>query len=321
MKADHARQMAKFKQNSLVTASEKDLRTAMYGTNTEALRLEGREESEDATARWPPKQSRQVDDIVSQVEAHLNRQVEVIYDLRRIQQGGYQEPAPEPAVQGHALQSSVGGGHASSVNGSNAMSRQPSHAGSQQSGFMMGDSDIDMGGTAAGLLDQMHTGASSHSTPQPPMSAAPSNVATPANLNIPSPHPPPPQTGASIQQNADIKMDGTDTGTGDWVVVPKGGGSPDQNVDNTSVGGPPKPAGPSKQVSAAGTPAGYNGDNNDFSSLEDLNSAGDALAGFSGTPGGMSEGLDLNMEDSAFGDAFHGVDTQGGGGTPADSNM
>ncbi|KAI1133674.1 hypothetical protein F5Y10DRAFT_228323 [Nemania abortiva] len=333
MKAEHAKQMAKFKQNSLITTSEKELRTAVDDASTEFLRLDSKEEADDSSSRWPPKHHKKVDDIVSQVEAHLNRRAEVIHDLKRIQQGGYQEPIPEPTAQINVLQATMGTGPVPSANGSNAMSRQPSHAGSQQSGFMMGDSDIDMGGTAAGLLDQMHTGASSHSTPQPSMSAAPSNAATPANLNFPSPHSLSHQQGFSTSQNADVKMDGMDTAagtapdhglnTGDWVVVPKGGITPDGNTDAGSTTGPPRAMGPSsKQPSAVGTPSvGFNGDHNDFSSLEDLNSAGDALAGFSGTPGGMSEGLDLNMEDSAFGDAFHGVDTQGGGGTPADNNM
>ncbi|KAK5628466.1 hypothetical protein RRF57_004181 [Xylaria bambusicola] len=332
MKTDHAKQMAKFKQNSLITLSEKELRTAVDDISAETVRLESKEEIEEGSNRWPSKHHKKVDEIVSQVEAHLSRRAEVIHDLRRIHQGGYQEPTPEPVIQGNILPASIGEGPASAANGSNAMSRQPSHAGSQQSGFMMGDSDIDMGGTAAGLLDQMHTSASSHSTPQPPMSAVASNAATPANLNIPSPHPPPShQQGISSNQNVDIKMDGTDvvagadhgSSTGDWVVVPKGGVTPDGNTDANSTTGAPKAVGPpSKQPSAVGTPSvGFNGDHNDFSSLEDLNSAGDALAGFSGTPGGMSEGLDLNMEDSAFGDAFHGVDTQGGGDTPADTNM
>lgn len=333
MKADHAKKMAKFRQNSLITTSEKELRTATDDAGTELLRLDGKEDAEDGVNRWPPKYHKKVEDIVSQVEAHLSHRAEVIHDLRRIQQGGYQEPVPDPAIQSNILQASVGGAPTSSANGSNAMSRQPSHAGSHQSAFMMGDSDIDMGGTAAGLLDQMHTGASSTSTPQPPLSAAPSNAATPTNLNVPSPHPPPHQHGVPASQSADVKMDGMDaaagaapdhgTGTGDWVVVPKGGVTPDGNTDAGSTTGPTQAMGnSSKQPSAVGTPSvGFNGDHNDFSSLEDLNSAGDALAGFSGTPGGMSESLDLNMEDSAFGDAFHGVDTQGGGDTPADNTM
>ncbi|KAI2635132.1 hypothetical protein GGS21DRAFT_490347 [Xylaria nigripes] len=332
MKANHARQMAKFKKNSLITVSEKELRTAVDDATTDMLCLEAKEEAEDTATRWPPRHPKKVDDIVSQVEAHLNRRAEVIHDLRRIQHGGYQPPIAESHIQDNDLQTSGNGGSIFNMNGSNAMSRQPSHAGSQQSGFMMGDSDIDMGGTAAGLLDQMHTGASSNSTPQLPMSVAPSNAATPANFNVASPHPLAHQYDVSVNRNPGARMDTTavatgsapdqGSGTGDWVVVSKGG-TPDGNTDAASTTGPSKALGPSsKQPSVAGTPSGgFNGDNNDFGSLEDLNSAGDALAGFSETPDGMGEGLDMNMEDSAFGDAFHSVDTQGGGGTPAENNM
>ncbi|KAI1826424.1 hypothetical protein F4861DRAFT_497188 [Xylaria intraflava] len=332
MKEKHAKQMAKFKNNSLITVSEKELRTAVDDPGMDLLRLDDKEEMDDNATRWPPRHHKKVDDIVSQVEAHLNRRAEAIYELRRIQHGGYQPPAAEPDTQGNILQASASG-PAFSANGSNAMSRRPSQAGSQQSGFMMGDSDIDMGGTAAGLLDQMHTGASSNSTPQPPMSAPPSNAATPANFNIPSPRPLTQQFDTPANQNPGVRMDGgagttgsapdQGSGTGDWVVVPKGGVSPDASADAALTTASSKAMGPSsKQPSTAGTPsAGFNVDNNDFSSLEDLNSAGDALAGFSGTPDGMGEGLDMNMEDSAFGDAFHGVDTQGEGSTPADNNM
>ncbi|KAI1268943.1 hypothetical protein F5Y18DRAFT_172306 [Xylariaceae sp. FL1019] len=326
MKAEHDKQMARFTKNSLITTAERELRTAVDGSGADNLNLDGHhaDETDEASNRWPSKHHRKVDDIVSQVEAHLNRHAEVIHDLRRIHDGGYQKPVSEPAGQRN-LPTSMAGGQVPSAHGSNTMSRQPSHAGSQQSGFMMGDSDIDMGGTAAGLLDQMHTGGSSTSTPQPPMSAGPSNSGTPVNLGIPSPHPPP-QPGMMSRQAGDVRMDGTDaatqaapgqsTGTDDWVVVPKGGVTPDGMVDPHSSAGLPKAMDSSRQASATGTP-GFGGDHNDFSSLEDLNTAGDALAGFGGTPGGMS---DLNMEDSAFGDAFHGVDTQGGADTPVDSN-
>ena len=204
---------------------------------------------------------------------------------------------------------------------------------------MIGDSDIDMGGTAAGLLDQIHTGTGASSTstpannfptPQAQASAVHSGVGTPANVNAPSPQQPPQK-----DETGDVKMDGTGnpeplsgtapdqgTGSGDWVVVPKGGAVSDAPTNPPPANNPLKSVGSlSKQGSATGTPsAGFDGDQNDFSSLDDLNTAGDALAGFSGTPGDLGEGLDLDMEDSAFGDAFHGVDSQQGG-TPAEGNM
>ncbi|KAI0840679.1 DUF1750-domain-containing protein [Hypoxylon sp. FL0890] len=344
LKAEHAKKVAKFKQNSLLTIAERELRSAVDEPGSEALQLEGRvEENEDGTNgtnRWPSKHNKKVDDIVSQVEAHLGRRAEVIYELRRIQDGGYQEPPPQPRFQLASVPGpTLGGPQNSSANGSGVMSRQPSHAGSQHSAFMIVDSDIDMGGTAAGLLDQMHTGTGASSTstpvnnfptPQAQISAVHSGVATPANLNVPSPRQP-----AQNDEAGDVKMDGVGgtestsgtapdqgTGSGDWVVVPKTGAIPDGTANTPSSSNPSKvPGTMSKQASATGTPsAGFDGDQNDFSSLDDLNTAGDALAGFSGTPGELGEGLDLDMEDSAFGDAFHGVETQQGD-TPAEGNM
>jgi len=115
-----------------------------------------------------------------------------------------------------------------------------------------------------------------------------------------------PQTGTAPDQG---------TGNDDWVVVPKGGSpSGGPNPDAAS-------AQPSKPASAALTPAdGLSFDNNDFSSLGDLDTAGDALEGYDppsvdGT-GGLGD-LNMDLEDSAFGDAFHGVQ-QSGANTPGD---
>src|SRR3569833_2342997 len=242
-----------------------------------------------------------------------------------------------------------------------------------------------MGGTAAGMLDKMHTGYSYTSTPtnnlptpQPHLSALASSVATPAaNANVPSPQ----NVQHSIQE--EDAMDGvsmesaeakpaapTDaaapeqgTGSDEWVVVPKGGVSPDPpattsagdapSTTATAAVAPPASGGEeatatapaeaaadgsaAKAAAAEGTPAGgeggsvdFEGDNNDFSSLGDLDTAGDALASYApphldGPAGDLGEGLDLHMdmEASAFGDAFHGVGLahEGEGDTPADSGL
>ena len=219
----------------------------------------------------------------------------------------------------------------------------------------MDDPDLEMGGTAGELLSQMQPGVSSTSTPGPhSASALASAVATPGELGVPSPAP---QPGAPDQKqspavpvdtamtNADPAQQGpsqpaTDvpdqgTASGDWVMVPKGGVSPEGPANATPNTGTPTgtketaTAAPAsgtgsvaKQVSSAGTPAdgGSASFDNDFSSLGDLDTAGDALASY-GTPGGadLGDGLDLNMDmdDSAFGDAFHGVSNSG---TPGDNN-
>ena len=46
----------------------------------------------------------------------------------------------------------------------------------------------------------------------------------------------------------------------------------------------------------------------DFSALEDFNSAGDGLVDFNGGAGGDGDGLDLGLDDSAFGNAVFGTE-------------
>lgn len=324
-----AEALAQFKQSSLISAKEKELRNVVEGTGTEVWRVEGKIDPHDEDSKPHPITNKSVDEIVAEVESTIGRKVGTQSSVLRVQDGGYQAPAPEPAPAPAAQ-----------------ASRQGSHDGSQNSGVMIGESDVDMGNTAAGLLDQMGTGMSATSTPmnnfptpQPHLSGAQSGAATPHG-NVASPAP----SHSLAQQvpGGDVAMGGTDdhakdstapdqgTGSGDWVVVPKGGTTPPNALAGRAAGGidseAAKHAASVKPGSGVGTPAVTDGgsasfDQNDFSSLGDLDTAGDALAGFDGptldgSAGELGEGLDLNMdmEDSAFGDAFHGVDS----GTPAD---
>ncbi|KXX80101.1 SWI/SNF and RSC complexes subunit ssr4 [Madurella mycetomatis] len=356
MKAQHAKRLAKFKGNAAIKDAEQALRATTQDTGPEFWRLEGRlEDGEEPGNQWNQKQNKSLEEIVASVEEIVGKRAVVVRDVHRVQDGGYQEPAPEPEVVQPPLQVPRDPTDAGLTV---PMSRQPSHAGSHASGVMIGDSDIDMGGTAAGLLDQMHTGFSSTSTPvnsfptpQPQLSAIPSNAATPANLNVPSPHPTQaPTSQPSGPTQGDVNMEDREatrdtttapdhgTGSGDWVVVPKADVPPNNNNNSSSTTQPvnqtitttaptqqPQHMS-SKPVSAAGTPSlNFDGDNNDFSSLGDLDTAGDALASYdppSGDEGGLGVDDDLNMdmvEDSAFGDAFHGVEQHGHGqgSTPA----
>lgn len=371
MKADHEKSMARFRRNGLVVKhAEEELRTVRE-PGWEMWRLEGeqQEDRDEGASTGSFNQHRTVDDILRGVEKAMGRHASVVSQVQRVQAGGYQEsvPEPEPApVPPVAMQSHDG-------NAGTAMSRHPSQAGSQHSGIMIGDSDMDGGGTAAGLLDQMHTGFSSTSTPnngfptpQPQLSAAQSNAGTPVNLSAPSPHPVP--TGQSVAQGGagaeDVDMEDADaprqashttpdqgTGSGEWVVVPKENTSHGPTANSAtgassvvaqqqpSAVSPPaatdsrqlqqqSATATSKPASAAPTP-GF--DNNDFSSLGDLDTAGEALAGYDppsidATGGHLGDdGLDLNMdmEDSAFGEAFHGVgaDPNSTANTPADGGM
>ena len=335
MQADHAEALAKFKESSILNLKEKELRSVVNGTGPEIWRVEGRVDTNDEENSVPRSRSKKsVDEIVTEVEAATGLKVDTQPDVKRVQDGGYQAPAPEP-TPAPAPQ----------------LSRQPSQSGSQNSGVMIGESDIDMGGTAAGLLDQIgfsstSTPVNTFGTPQPHLSGAQSGSGTP-NLNVPSPAPQAATNPAQVGGRGDVSMGGTGgsadqtgtapdhgTGSGDWVVIPKGGATPDPNAQASNAtpsnldGGDAKPASETpKPASNAPTPAITDGgsvsfDQNDFSSLGDLDTAGDALANFDGptldgSAGELGEGLDLNMDmdDSAFGDAFHGVESSG---TPAD---
>ncbi|KAL2199843.1 hypothetical protein P885DRAFT_29203 [Corynascus similis CBS 632.67] len=348
LKAQHAATIAKFKGNAAIKLAEQELRAATEGTGTEVWRLEGKiEDGEEPSSQWQGT-TKSLDEIVARVEELVGKRAVVVNDVHRVQDGGYQEPAPEPELVQPQPQAP------GSTNIADNMSRQPSQAGS---GIMIGDSDIDMGGTAAGLLD-MHTGFSSTSTPinsfptpQPHLSTMPSAAATPSNLNVPSPAPtsqPPAQIQQDVQMtDAEVSKDNAatapDQGTdsGDWVVVPKDDAVPpaatsvstapqQPSAATTTTAAPTTtttttttPAGAAggsgnKPASAAATPGGL--DNNDFSSLGDLDTAGDALASYEPPSG---DELNLDLEDSAFGDAFHGVERAGsaGGDTPAGEGL
>ncbi|KHN95305.1 uncharacterized protein MAM_06809 [Metarhizium album ARSEF 1941] len=356
LREEHAELVASLKQNSALKVKEKQIRSIPDPPVPEVFNAElGLDGAEEQRAPAPQPVKTPFDDILKEVEAATGRKVDIHPVIKRVQDGGYQAPAPKPPTPVPTTQ----------------MSRQPSHSGSQNSGLMMGDSDMDMGGTAAGLLDQMHTGFSSTSTPvnnfptpQAQASAAQSNAPTPSNAhNVASPAPALPtvqeaRTGpvqhSHPEPAGDVAMSGTEsharapaetaadqgTDSGDWVVVPKGGASPEVNAPSSVVpaaaveasGGQaeqqkPVPI-PTKPMSAAATPAVTDGgsasfDQNDFSSLGDLDTAGDAMAGYDapgldGTAGALGEDLDLqmDMDDSAFGDAFH-VDSSG---TPGDAH-
>ncbi|KAJ4396846.1 hypothetical protein N0V93_001068 [Gnomoniopsis smithogilvyi] len=317
MKADHEKQMAKLKANSILTRSEKELRVAVDETGPEFWRLEGKEEEggHEGTSPFSTKQHRKADDIVAEIESALGRHIEVVSDVKRVQDGGYQEPAPEPEALPVPPPAPV---QDLNVPGQGQSSGPPIHNGPQTSGAMAGEGDVDMGGTTAGPLDQTQTAVSSSSTPQAHLSANPSAMATPGNLAVPSPQAFPGQV-ATTNTSEDITMQDADqakdistapdqgTGSGDWVVVPKGGMSPGASAMGSAA--PASNAGPSEPAQTPG----------DFG---DMNTAGEALSSYGQhNDGEIGDGMDLGgVEDSAFGDAVFGVEESRGSAanTPAD---
>ncbi|TGO88138.1 hypothetical protein BPOR_0181g00090 [Botrytis porri] len=371
MKAKHAKRLAKFQRGSLISQAEKELRTAVDDPSDigpEYWRLEGKiDEEENEESEIPIKIPSKVDDVLAKVEASLGRHAVAISELRRIQDGGYEEvtarASPPPS--------------------------QPSRNNSQQSGVLMNDTDVgdvDMTNSTAGLLDQFHNSnpSSSHATPvsasypTPGHLQHPSAATTPAGaLHMASPHlsqtmgtpqitqqsqSPPQQeqndvhmqdsssTAETQQPMTTTAPPTTGADTLDWVVIPPGGISPTTDPSNNNTNNDtPKPqtqAQNQNQQSALSDFSKPTSDNNtseqptsstslpepqqehqehqggqeeqehhtelnenDFD-LEDLDTAGDALASYDAgdTMGDDGHGLGDLVDDSAFGDAFHGVD-------------
>lgn len=326
LKAKHEKRMAKFKRGALVTLAEKELRTAVADpsdTGPEYWRLEGKvneDDSDDETVAT--KTPSKVEDILAQVEASLGRHAVAVQELRRIQDGGYEEPAPPPPSQPAPEKTSS------------------SHDATPQSGILVTDVDMDMGNSAAGLLDQYHNGLSSQPTPNSNFIPSPqphlqtqSAVGTPGQP-APSPQPasqPSPQPQALTQgdaapSNPPAQATSTDA-AGDWVVVPPGGVSPvttapEQSAATATTTTAPATApavptvSPHPTATTGSTPlANFSTSPNDFADLEDLDSAGEALAGYEdmGGHGELDLDIDVGMDDSAFGEAFHGVEPRGDG--------
>jgi hypothetical protein len=385
MKAKHAKRMAKFQKGSLITLAEKELRTAVHDpsdTGPEYWRLEGKiDEDGEEEGKTVTKTPSKVSDIVAKVEASVGRHAEAVKELIRIQDGGYEEA---PAVPSSPAIPAVP---------SPQVSPPASHNGSNNSGVLINDTDMDMGNSAASLLDQFHTGLSSNSNATPGSNNFPTPQAhlggtsasgTPSNMQAPSPHPPAQptqqeQTQSEVQMGeaSESKEQPLSTGTPkstDWVVVPEGGISPadtsasapasaqqPQAPSSTTTGevstdspstlpttttAAPLPPAPitstqpsplpsaTATTSAANTPGlpDFHASPNDFADLGDLDSAGDALASYGddmddgldggdGDLGDLGMDMDVGMDDSAFGEAFHGVDEHRGEGGEGDNGL
>jgi hypothetical protein len=317
MKAKHAKRLAKLQKGSLLASSEKALRTAVDNpsdTGPEYWRLEGKIDEEDgeeakSVVRTPAK----VADIVAQVEA------------------GYEEPvispSPPPASQVAHI----------SPPGSN----NGSHHSSNHSGVLVGDTDMDMSNSAAGLLDQYH-GASSNATPGSTAFTPQAHLQIHSSANTPT-NVSGPHSVTEAQNTKDIntadaslragQAASNDAVAGDWVLVPPGGTSPptlsghQQNTTSaptepnlaTTTGPSANPSpmptvGPGSNADTPGMPE-FHASPNDFADLADLDSAGEALASYGDDGGDMGDlgmDMDVGMDDSAFGEAFHGVEPREG---------
>ncbi|KAE8353612.1 DUF1750-domain-containing protein [Aspergillus coremiiformis] len=298
LKRRHARRMEKFNRTSLLKDAELRLREAAadpHATGSEIWRLEGRIEipADGDEIQSPPvaesKAKYKVDDVVRGLETSWNKQIVPEPKVSCVQKGGLLEkiePEPKPEATD--------------------------------------DGDIDMG-HADHLLDQFGSpppsgpsqGVSSTNQPQP----APAHTAGPsavpgANTGVSLPTTAAvPQRGTSLP-GMDVEMDmgdghraNTAAGeTGDWVMV--NDEKKDQG-DKAAVGDGPlhgiETPGSGIQGLTPGNTGGDNGLDGANFDFTNMDSAGDALAAYTE----QNDVLDLpDLDNSAFGDAFHASDNE-----------
>jgi hypothetical protein len=287
MKADHARKMAQLKRTRTYIKAERRLRDLSRSADT------------DSDGADP------VEDVVQDLEKSLN----VTFDAKKsvvcIEQGGYieaQQPSP-PKAQ---------------VNGNGAQSNNGASNG------MNNDGGIEVDNSAASLLDQYGSGSLT-GTPignislprlsQPPSQShsaigtpsAPSNMQHPTTFDHHGAHLDA-DTGDDLL-DLDVEMSGMpdpgDKGE-EWVLVDEqaGGARSSGNTQQSMSNLNPATSHGGHMPSAVDTEAESMFDNANFGSFDNLDTAGDALAEYGNDD---ALGLDL-VDDSAFGDAFHGTE-------------
>lgn len=298
LKVAHANKMAALKRSRTYIKAERRLRDAPRAANTEG-------ESPDPS-----------DAVVSDLEKSLGVEFDTKKLVVCVDKGGFieaQQPQPEK------VQVNGNGSTPSNANGGSN--------GSAQDGTGEGDN------TAASLLDQFGSG-SLGGTPignislpalSQPQSQAQSAVATPnaaagetaqnsslddqaANLD--------PSSAANDLLDLDVEMSGMANSNGkgdaDWVMVENQGNVQQPGANNAQPPTSNDTPADASALTASGVDAEVGGmfDTTDFGGFDNLDTAGDALADYTNV-GDDNMGLDL-VDDSAFGDAFHGTEMHHG---------
>lgn len=304
LKKRHARRMEKVGRMSLLKEAELRLREAAADptdTGSEVWRLEGRidaptEEGASPVDRpqQPPKYK--VDDIIKDVETSWGKPIVPEPNISCVQKGGLLEKIE----------------HEQKLEGANGASAE---------------GDIVMDNTHSHLLDQFGTPPASTTQGSAPQAGP--TTASGSNADASAQHP---TTTDTAQQgtvpsipdlDVDIEMAGmgddqqanTAAGeTGDWVMVNNENKKDQGANDGIGSGAAPVTTGtpgssgiqgltPGNTGSAGGLETSNFDDAADFTNID---TAGDALAAYS-----EQHGLDLpDLENSAFGDAFHASDNE-----------
>ncbi|KAF2495652.1 DUF1750-domain-containing protein [Lophium mytilinum] len=320
MRADHARKLANLKRSKTYIKAERRLREAAHSPGHNISTTLPEETGDELSPQPPraetPKDEEKPDAIVAEIEALLGVKIGTQKSVICVDKGGFIEEQVQP-VQ---VQQPVNGtGHGNGgTNGQGAAYESNGNDDSALNGLLE-ESAMDADNTAASLLDQYGGSTSLATTPANPAvlhgaqtgSGAISSVGTPgvgsSTLMGQS-------DGANDLMDLDVEMAGMgdgkgSEGEGDWVMVNEAANAPQ------TTGGQPKADNSTATSARAAAPASNTEtgtglfDTTDSFSFDNLDTAGDALADYANA----DDDLGLALEDSAFGDAFHGTEVHESG--------
>jgi hypothetical protein len=309
MKAAHAKKLAALKRSRTYIKAERRLRDLPPVATTRSVDDPANEDSTDPLNRT-----------VNDLEAKLGVQFGAKQSVVCVDKGGFVEEQ-QVQTQGRKPSSGTGAGQAPVDSGSNHLTDA-----------------IDAENSAASLLDQYGSGSltgtpGAPSIPQisQPQSRSQSAVPTPSGV-VADPKPQPQVTGQPSLETPggtddllDLDVEMSDMANvedkvaeSDWVMVDQTAGAQQSANSNQPTTTAPPVAAESAATSGADAQASTSMfDTADFGSFDNLvDSAGDALADYTNVDNDL--GLDL-VDDSAFGDAFHGTEMHHGEGADGDN--
>jgi hypothetical protein len=315
MRADHARKLANLKRSKSYIKVELRLRETTHSLNNSKTTHLSEEASVDSSPQSSrdatPKANEEVDTIIAEMESALNIAIGTKKNVVCVDKGGFIEEQVQPVqVQQQVNGTGKGAGQAPNYENGNDDSALNG---------LLDENAMDADNSAASLLEQYGGSTSLATTPANAAmphgghagtgSGALSSAGTPgigssALLGQ--------NEGSSDLMDLDVEIASMGEGKGgegdgDWVMVADASAAPPSAAEHPKVDASLMAAtNPLVPTLAANTDsAGGLFDTTDTFSFDNLDTAGDALADYANAD---DDDLGLALEDSAFGDAFHGTE-------------
>ncbi|MCJ1281751.1 hypothetical protein MMC26_001074 [Xylographa opegraphella] len=290
----HAKRMSRLGKGSIVKDAEQHLRSLVVPAETRNQTIPITEFDKTAATL---RQQERIDEVAVEVEHAIKRRIEAVHDLQCVQKGGLEEKvASLPKRNDEAPPAPAAGQHDVPAE---ALETDSLAAFSEFDGkvdWLQGEHD-----PPSGTADMLE--ASNRPENNIEMSEPPSNFEPQAHVG-----------DSNDWVMVDRQGDDGNTATlegGDELGHPNGTAIGEPDLDKLATALPDfTPGVPG--ISTAGFDGTEFDDTVDFGNLD---TAGDALAGYEVNGGGVDndEHMGLVLEDSAFGDAFHGTEPMGEG--------